>query len=188
MPKAVTRSYVFLTPAERFALTVEALARGDKADADRLEQTCPKQTYSHSDAEFRDRLQRSYTITLLAMLNLQKLLAVIRCSNVFVEQHRVYADGPKLVAACALLHGRQYGLWEAGVIDRIEQPDPARIGAEVKDRPELGEHSTSCVNVRTRVCGKWRRRCRRRSASASTRCHSGRGSGGSAASTSGSSR
>jgi hypothetical protein len=89
--------------------------------------------------EFRDHMQGSYTIALLMSVNLQKLLAVIRCSNVFVEQHRVYADGPKLVAACALLYGRQYGLWEAGAIEQIEQPDPARISAEVKDRPDLKE-------------------------------------------------
>src|SRR4051812_11588559 len=111
------------------------MARGDDAEFDRLEDTCPKLDDRHNDAEYRERLQRSYTIALLMCVNLQKLLAVIRCSNVFIEQHRVYADGPKPMAACALLYGRQYGLWEAGAIDRIEQPDPARIAAEVKDRP-----------------------------------------------------
>jgi hypothetical protein len=136
---ALSRNYATLTPPERFTLMVEALARDDQAEADRLEQTCPRFTYTHNDAEFRDRLQRSYTIALLACVNLQKLLAVIRCSNVFIEQHRVYADGPKLVAACAFLYGRQYGLWEAGAIGQIEPPDPARIAAEVKDRPDLKE-------------------------------------------------
>ena len=103
MADALSRNYAALTPPERFTLIVEAWARGDTAEADRLEDTCPKLDYRHNDAEFRDRLQRSYTIALLMSVNLQKLLALVRCSNVFIEQHRVYADGPKLVAACALL-------------------------------------------------------------------------------------
>ena len=37
MRYAAARSFVFLTPPERFSLMVEALARGDKADADRQE-------------------------------------------------------------------------------------------------------------------------------------------------------
>jgi hypothetical protein len=90
-----SRNYRTLTAPERFALMVEALARDDQAEADRLEDSCPKLDYRHNDCEFRDRLQRSYTLALLACVNLQKLLAVIRCSNVFIEQHRVYADGPK---------------------------------------------------------------------------------------------
>jgi hypothetical protein len=129
--------YACLTPAERLA--IEAMARGDEKEADRLEDACPKLNYRHNDAEFRDRMQRSYTIALLAMNNLQKLLAVIRCSNVFVEQHRAYADGPKLVAACAFLYGRDYGKWEAGAIEEVSLPDPAKIAAEVKGRPDLEE-------------------------------------------------
>ena len=136
---ALGRNYTVLTPPERFALNVEALARGDEAEADRLEQTCPRLVYRHNDAEYRDRLQRSYTIALLACVNLQKLLALIRCSNVFIEQHRVYAAGPKLVAACAFLYGRDYGKWEAGAIGEIKLPDPANIAAEVKGRPDLKE-------------------------------------------------
>jgi hypothetical protein len=134
---ALGRRYWTLTAAERFTLTLEALARGDRADADRLEDTCPKQTYSDNDAEFRDRLQRSYVIALLAMVNLQKHLALIRCSTVFCEQHALYARGPKLLAACAFLYGRQYGMWECGAIEQIDLPDLDAVKAEVKDRPEL---------------------------------------------------
>ena len=98
------------------------MARGDEPEADRLEDTCPKLTYTHNDAEFRDRMQRSYTIALLAMVNLQKLLAVIRCSGVFVDNHREFAHPPTLVATCAFLFGRQYGMWESAPSSRSSCP------------------------------------------------------------------
>jgi hypothetical protein len=128
-----------LTPPERFTLMVEALGRDDQPEADRLEDTCAKLYYRHNDVEFRDRLQRSYTIALLAMLNLQKLLAVIRCSNVFIEQHRVYAGGPTMVARCAFLFGRQYARCEAGLIEQVGLPGLDELKAEVKERPDLKE-------------------------------------------------
>jgi hypothetical protein len=57
------------------------------------------------------------------------------------------------VARCAFLYGRQYGLWEAGVIGQVEPPDPARIAAEVKGQPELKEQldelrACACESVR----------------------------------------
>jgi hypothetical protein len=140
MADPLSRNYKELTAPERFVLTVEALARKDEVEADRLEDTCPKLTYSHNDAEFRDRLQRSYTIALLAMLNLQKHLAVIRCSNVLIEQHRVFAHGPTLAAVCAFLFGRQYGMWEVRAIEEIDIPDLDELKAEADGRPDLKRH------------------------------------------------
>ena len=85
-------NYAVLTPA-RFTLTVEALARDDQAEADRLERSCHRLAYTHADAEFRDRMQRSCTIGLMAWRNLQKLLAVIRTSSVFKDQLQVVRQG-----------------------------------------------------------------------------------------------
>ena len=50
---------------------MEALARDGGADADRLERTCPRLTYTHTDSEFRDRMQEAYLIALTAWGNLQ---------------------------------------------------------------------------------------------------------------------
>ena len=136
----LSRNYKTLTAPERFVLMVEALARKDEVEADRLEDTCEKLYYRHNDAEFRDRLQRSYTIALLAMVNLQKHLAVIRCSNVLIEQHKVFSHGPTLAALCAFLFGRQYGLWETGAIEEIDIPDLDGLKAEAEGRPDLKRH------------------------------------------------
>src|SRR5947207_4302216 len=115
------------------------MARGDDADFEWLESTCPKLTYTHNDAEFRDRLQRSHTIALLACLNLRGLLGMVRAGVVFKEQHRPYARGPILVATCAFLYGRQYGHWECGAIEQIDLPDEKATAAELKQRPDLRE-------------------------------------------------
>ena len=47
----MSRHYAALTAPERFALVVEAMARRDSAEADRLEDTCPRLTYRMEDAE-----------------------------------------------------------------------------------------------------------------------------------------
>lgn len=39
--------YERLTPEERFALDVEAMARGDAEESRRLVDTCPRRTYNH---------------------------------------------------------------------------------------------------------------------------------------------
>jgi hypothetical protein len=74
---------------------------------------------------------------MLALVNLQKLLAAIRSSKVFIDQHRLFAHRPTLVATCALLYGRQYGHWECGAIEQIDLPDPDKLTAEVRGRPDL---------------------------------------------------
>lgn len=65
------------------------MARKDTAEADRLDDTCPRLAYRMDDGEFRDRMKRAYTIALLASVNLQKLLAVVRAGQVFRDQHHV---------------------------------------------------------------------------------------------------
>ena len=139
MADPLSRNYAVLTPPERFALIVEAWARDDRDEADRLDDTCPKGDYRHNDAEFRDRMQRAYLIALLACLNLRGLLTTIRAGVIFKEQHRLYARGPTLVATCAFLYGRQYGHWECGAIEQIDPPDEASTKAELKQRPDLRE-------------------------------------------------
>ena len=76
---------------------------------------------------------------LMAWGNLQKLLALIRSSTVFVDNHREFAHPSTLVATCAFLFGRQYGMWECGAIERIDLPDLDELEAEAKERPDLKE-------------------------------------------------
>jgi hypothetical protein len=49
------RHYNKLTAAERFALDVEAMARGDKEESELLVRTCPHHTYTMNDPGFTGR-------------------------------------------------------------------------------------------------------------------------------------
>lgn len=49
------RYYNRLTAAERFALDVEAMARGDEEESERLVRTCPRHTYTMNDPGFTGR-------------------------------------------------------------------------------------------------------------------------------------
>ena len=133
----ITRQYGALDGAERFALMLEAMARGDEADADRLEDTCPRRNYNTLDLEFRDRMKRAFMTTAFAMTNIRRGLAMVESAQIFRDCHREFAGGPTLVATTAFLYGRKYGHGECGAIEEIDLPDLEVLKAEVKQRPDL---------------------------------------------------
>lgn len=63
--------YGKLTPAERVALVVEAIARKDLSEADRLIDTCEIKTYTMRDAAYSERLRAIHTAALHALLMLE---------------------------------------------------------------------------------------------------------------------
>ncbi len=75
------RHYEALTAPERFALLVEAMARRDGREADRLDDTCPRRVYRIDDPEFRDRVRRAHVITLMVALNMRAGLSQFRMAE-----------------------------------------------------------------------------------------------------------
>ena len=47
--------YDSLTPEERFRLDLEAMARGDRGESERLTRTCPRRNYVMNDWGFAGR-------------------------------------------------------------------------------------------------------------------------------------
>jgi hypothetical protein len=111
--------------------------------------TCPRHTYTHNDAEFRDRVQRAYLIVLMACLNLRGMLTAVRAGVIFKEQHRLYARGPMLVETCAFLYGRSYGHWECGAIEQIPMIDAKETAALLKGRLDLREQLKELKEIAT---------------------------------------
>jgi hypothetical protein len=129
--------YACLTAPERFALTIEAMARGDENEADRLEDACPTHSYHMHDLEYRDRMRRAYLIALMVSLNMREGLAQIRMAKIFCGMAPDFGRGPELLAKTAFLYGREYGKWEAGKIEQIGLIDPKALVAELEADPEL---------------------------------------------------
>jgi hypothetical protein len=135
----MSRHYAALTPPERFVLLVEAMARRDEREADRLQDTCPQRVYRTDDAEFRDRMRRAYMITATVCLNMREGLAQLRMARTFRDASDVFATPVVRLATAALLWGRAYGHWEAGAVEEIGVPDQNALASELRANPYLKE-------------------------------------------------
>lgn len=62
MKKNLAKLYDRLTGLERLKLAIEASARGDKAEAERLRQTCPRATYNCGDEAYTKPLEATFAL------------------------------------------------------------------------------------------------------------------------------
>jgi len=97
--------YDRFTPEERFRLTLEALAREDEQEAERLSKRCPRRTYTMNDAAYEDKMRAGLQITMAICLDLAPRLAKLRMIEAFRviqpyvrtvsqnEADRAYFDG-----------------------------------------------------------------------------------------------
>src|SRR5215207_2371179 len=70
--------YDRLTPEERFRLDVLAMARGDKAESERLTNTCPRRNYIMNDWGFVGRWEAARVLAMLTYMDLAKCLDKIQ--------------------------------------------------------------------------------------------------------------
>ena len=84
----LAKLYDTLTADERFRLTVEALAREDKPEIDRLHRSCPRRTYTRMDVGYTERYETGAVLTLASMVELAPRLAKLQ----MVEAFRVLGE------------------------------------------------------------------------------------------------
>jgi len=72
-------------PDERFRLVLEAAARGDEEEIERLRETCPRETYTASDIAYTDQISGSLKITMMLCQVLAPSLTEIRTLAAFRE-------------------------------------------------------------------------------------------------------
>src|SRR5919202_35014 len=65
-------------PDERFRLVLEAAARGDEEDIERLRDTCPRETYSANEIAYSDRISGSLKMTMMLCQLLAPSLTKLR--------------------------------------------------------------------------------------------------------------
>jgi len=75
--------YDRFAPEERFRLTLEALARGDEGEAERLSESCPRRTYTMNDLAYGHRMRAGLQITLVVCLDLAPRLAQLQMIEAF---------------------------------------------------------------------------------------------------------
>jgi hypothetical protein len=103
--KGVQKLYDRLTPEERFRLAVEAIARGDKAEAERLRRACPWGTRGTHAA----RLEVSDYLTKAVMLELLPKLAKLRVVEALRPVGECLGDIAANRASTAYLDGFEAG-------------------------------------------------------------------------------
>jgi hypothetical protein len=69
----LARLYDRLTPDERLCAFVDALARKDDQELDRLNETCPRKTYVCDDWAYRGRLRDLWILAMSHALDIQRL-------------------------------------------------------------------------------------------------------------------
>jgi hypothetical protein len=149
---AMTRQYEALTLHERFVLTIEAMARGDEVECNRLEDTCPRFTYRAEDAEFRDRMRRAYGIASRVCLNMRAGLARIRMAQAFQDTASHFAGPLSKFATAAYLCGRACGRTDGG-LPSAGPEDASRVAKEVASDAGLQEQLAEIREVAAEVVG-----------------------------------
>ena len=114
------RMYGHLTSEERFQLTLEALAREDRTETDRLSSTCPRVTHSfnENDPVYADRLKASYSITTSVCLTLAQLSGGLMTIETSLESSSLFLRLVATEAAWSYHRGWEDGCehawWAAG--------------------------------------------------------------------------
>jgi len=62
--------YETLSPRQRIIATIEAEARGDQAEVQRLVKTCPRKTYSQADAAYTDTMNALQSLCMMIQIEL----------------------------------------------------------------------------------------------------------------------
>ena len=76
---AVMEQYALIPPADRAARVLGAMAVGDDDEVLRLRRSCPRKSYTMSDAAYGDRLQFAEQLALTCALDLRHA-----CGRVYV--------------------------------------------------------------------------------------------------------
>ena len=125
---ALARLYDRLEPDERFRLVVQALARGDRAEADRLGRACPVKRYAISDPRYADRLELSDELTLVVLLELVPKLTKLRMVEVFRMLSDFLGELDEHTAMLAYVEGLEAG-WRAAGGEGERPPEAMAEGA-----------------------------------------------------------
>ena len=109
---AIARLYNQLDPKERLALVLEAKAREDETEEQRLRSTCPRRVYSMPDAAFGDREEMCFARMALALADLRGLMCELRGLYHVIDTLEDLSRPFEHAAMVSFLQGARYGRGE----------------------------------------------------------------------------
>ena len=139
-----TRLYEQFAAAERLTLLLEAMARDDAAEAQRLRRTCPRATYTSEDPEFEDRWTMAFDIMSVVCIDLRCLWGKLTVLRWVLGEVREMATAQNITAAFAFLDGERCGKGrkQMGFFARpMPQPDEVVDYSDDDEGEEEGELS-----------------------------------------------
>ena len=101
--------YDQFAPPERLTLLLEAMARGDEAEAVRLRGSCPRKTYTGPDIEFDERLSLAFDTVAVVCIDLRGLWGKLHVLHWAVASVRHFATLHHINADMAFLDGVRCG-------------------------------------------------------------------------------
>ena len=102
-------AYERFQPTERLVLLLEAMARGDQAEVERVRRTCPRRTYSQIDAAFQDRYELALDLTVIACGDLRAIVSQMRLLADVRRLLRHTGTAHQVTATMAFLDGVRLG-------------------------------------------------------------------------------
>jgi hypothetical protein len=108
MKNATDKLYEHLEGPERLTLVLEALARGDEAEADRLSGSCPRKRYTMRDAEYGDRLDTALHLMAIACIDLRCLWDKLDSLEWAIGAARQMATHHQIAATFAFMEGEGF--------------------------------------------------------------------------------
>src|SRR5690349_22380756 len=106
----VDRLYDQLKPAERLRLVLEAMARDDATESQRLHGTCPRGSFTGPDRKFSDRIEMAFAVASVVLVDLRCMwgkLHMLQWVRGNVVKDLVTAQ--HVTAALAFIDGEQCG-------------------------------------------------------------------------------
>jgi len=101
--------YDQFAPAERLTLVLEAMARGDVAEAERLQRSCPRKSYTQADAQYEERFSMAFDILAVVTIDLRCMWGKLHVLRWVLGEVREMATAQNINAAFAFLDGERCG-------------------------------------------------------------------------------
>jgi hypothetical protein len=142
------RLYEQFAPPERLTLLIEAMARDDAGEAERLQRTCPRFSYTGPDVQFTERYTLAFDIMAVVTIDLRCLWGKLHVMRCVLGGIRDMAVAHRIAASLAFIDGQRCGkgLPQCEFFARPLPEPAAEETATDEDEVELGDDA-DCPNV-----------------------------------------